>query len=283
MPGSGGESRRAWRFPVILVLVVCGVSVLGYVARGVLFPAESEADPIVATVNGFPIRSSYVQDRIGEATLGEQIAVREQREQFIQSIITEELLLQSMLATDFAGERELREEVKARVAEHLIRTRIGERIHVDESDARHYYEEHQSVIRGETVRMSHIVLENRSDCERVLSEIHDAKSFAAAARKHSIDPVSGPRGGALGRVMDHSGALGFEQQMFRMQDGEMEIFDGPDSCHVVRAGERVVPPVPPYETVRERIHALLRRQQEIALLQDLVEELESRLEVRRFE
>ncbi len=275
--GAGRGIRRS----VVVALVVAATGVAGYYAAG-LREAGPDADPsVVAVVNGHRISADYVDERISAATPGEQIALHEQRERFVESIITEELLLQSMLATDFADEPELRESVKVVVAEHLIRTRIGERIRIDEAEAQRYYREHESVIRGETVRVSHIVLRERAECERLMAEIDDEASFVEAAREHSIDPATRARGGVLGRVMDHPGALGFEQEMFRLEEGEMAVYDGRAGCHLVRAGAREVPPVPPYEAVRERIHALLRREQEIELLRSLVADLESRFEVER--
>ena len=277
----GRSSGRKMLAPAVALLVVAATGVAGYYAAGLRDAGPGGDASVVAVVNGHPIRADYVDARIAAATPGEQIAMHEQRQRFVESIITEELLLQSMLATDFAEEPELREQVKALVAEHLIHTRIGERIVVDEAEAQRYYREHESVIRGETVRVSHIVLRERAECERLMAEIDDEASFVVAAREHSIDPATSVRGGELGRVMDHPGAFGFEQEMFRLGEGEMAVYDGPAGCHLVRAGAREVPPLPPYEAVRERIHALLRREQEIALLRALVAELESRLEVER--
>jgi len=234
-------------------------------------------------VNGHAIRESYVHSRVVQASLGDQIAMREQRARFVNSLVTEEMLLQSMLASDFAQEPALRDRVKAMVAEHLIRTRVGEKLQVDEAQARAYYAANESVIRGETVRVSHIVMGRREECDRLRERIGTDEEFESAAREHSLHRESGARGGVLGRVMNHDGGLGFEQQMFQMEDGQMGVFDGPDGCHLVRAGEREVPPLPPFEAVRERIQALLRREKEVRLLADLVQHLRSSMDVQQFE
>jgi len=289
-PGTRGthmsESRsaapRRWLLPLVLAAVVAAAGGLGYHAGEIFGPPASGARPVLATVNGHPILATYVDERMGDAPPADRIAMFERRERFVESIITEELLLQSMLATDFADEPELREGVKALVAEHLIRTRIGAHLHVDEAEAERYYREHQSVIRGETVRVLHILMRERTECERLMTTIRDEAGFVVAAREHSIDPASAARGAVLGRVMDHAGALGFEQEMFRLAEGEMAVYDGQAGCHLVRAAERQVPPLPPYERVRDRIHALLRRQQEMDLLRALVQDLEARFEVERF-
>ena len=74
--------------------------------------AEQQQDSLIATVNGQEIRLSYVYRQIESRPLGEQVTLRDNFDRFVESIIQEEVLLQSMLKTKFQGESELREQIK---------------------------------------------------------------------------------------------------------------------------------------------------------------------------
>ena len=268
---------------IALLVVVTALAAGGvYLGQTAQIGRGSLPDDSVALVNGYSITDDYVQRRIEQLPLGSQIEVRENRAKFIETVVTEEALLQSVLANGFAGEAELRGKVKALVAEHLIESRVRNAVEVTPEMVERYYRDNQRVIRGETVVVRHILLASRDECEALMPKIDSDQTFADFAEQKSLDRESAGRGGVLGRVMNHNAWLGFEQEMFQMNDGEMRIFDGSDGgCHLVRAGAREVPPLPPLDQVRERISSLLAREQEIALLRELVGDVERRIVIVR--
>ena len=70
----------------LLLLVLVGIPVAKAFA--------DEPDPVVATVNGVPIRLSYVYEHIEALPLGDQIDVRDQLNRFTESVIQEDVLFQ---------------------------------------------------------------------------------------------------------------------------------------------------------------------------------------------
>ena len=229
------------------------------------------ADPVVAKVNQHAIHLSYVYQKIESLPLGEQIDIRQQIERFVDSVIQEEILLQSMLRNDFQSEPELRERVKTTVAEYLIHKYVKARLEVSEETIQAYYREHASVIRGEELRVRQILLASHDACEAMRKKIDSEATFVRLAKAHSLDRASAPEGGDLGYFMRHPGALGFEPAWFDMQPGEMRIFASPQGCHLIRVVDRITPPLPPLEQVRERIQFVSQRNQEIALLRELID------------
>lgn len=241
----------------------------------------SDENPLVASVNGHEVRLADIYRQIESLPLGDQIAVRERLDQFIEAMIREEVLFQMMLATDFEGEPELRERIKTVVVEHLIQRQVRDRIQVSDEEVRAYYEANTSVVREENVAASQIVLATYEECEALLESIDSDAAFAEAAQSRSLDEESAPRGGALGRFMNHAGPYGFEEMLFLLQPGQMAIFESRLGCHLVRITDRELPPLPPLETVRERIHALLARRLERELLRELVERSAGMVQVER--
>lgn len=231
-----------------------------------------DTDPVVAIVNGHEIHLSYVYRKVEALALGEQIDVRAELQRFVDSVIQEEVLFQSMLRSGFQGEPELREGVKTTVVAFLIQKYVKDRIRVPEEAIQTYYRDNASVIRGETVRVRHILLPQRTKCEALLVQIDSEATFIELAKTHSLDQSSVQKGGDLGRFMRHPGPLGFEQQWFDMQPGDMRIFESPQGCHIIRLIERETPPMPPLKQMRERIRFVLARNREITLLRTLIDQ-----------
>jgi parvulin-like peptidyl-prolyl isomerase len=258
-------------------------AMLGMLLGALSVAWSQDADTVLATVNGHEIRLSYVYRKVEALALGEQIDIRAQLERFVDSVIKEEILFQSMLRSDFQDEPDLREKVKTTVVEYLIQKYVQDRIQVPEDAIQAYYRDNASVIRGETVRVRHILRPQRAACEALLVQINSDATFIELAKTHSLDQASAPKGGDLGQFMRHPGPLGFEQQWFDMQQGEMRIFESPQGCHIIRLIERETPPMPPLEQVRERIRFVLARNQEIALLRALIEQRARDMNIERRE
>jgi parvulin-like peptidyl-prolyl isomerase len=242
---------------------------------------ESEKDPVLAIVNGHPIKQSYIYSQIDGMPLGDQISVREQLDRFIESIIREEILFQSVLKSKFKDDPELRDEVKSLVIKLLIDHQVTTQINVSEQVVKDYYVKNSSSIRGEYIRASQILMEKLGDCKALMKTIDSQEEFESAVGNRSIDKISVARKGDIGLFMNHDGPLQFEAQFFEMQTGEMRVFESAAGCHLVRITERVTPPLPPLKDVEVRIREILYTEQERALLGELLERSERNLKVER--
>ena len=238
-------------------------------------------DEILAVVNGHEIRSAYVYEQLEALPLGDQVEIRAQMARFIDSIVREETLFQFMLAGDFAHDPALREAVKTTVVNHLIKTRVTDKILVTDEDVLTFYKANASAIRDENVRVSQILLKRRGECMALKSTLTSDDKFAAAAREYSLHRASADKDGDIGLYMNHDGPLGFETRFFEMQPGEMKVFESEDGCHLVRIMERVTPPMPPLEQVAPRIRALLGQQRRGDLLQALFAQASAKVQVKR--
>ena len=243
--------------------------------------ADPDADPIVAVVNGHALSRAYVYEQLEALPLGDQITIRAQLNRFIDSLVREEVLFQSMLASDFANEPRLREAIKTTVVNHLIENHVTKRIKVADADILKYYNDNASAIRDENVRASQILLRTLDECASLMATIDSDASFAAAAQRHSLHRESAAKDGDIGLFMNHNGPLGFEAQFFDMQPGDMRLFESDDGCHLVRIIARETPPLPPLEQVEAQIRTLIERQQQIDLLRALIEKASTSITVDR--
>ncbi len=244
-------------------------------------PSLANDDPLVARVNGYPIHDSYVYKQIEALPLGEQVALRQRIDGFAESLVREEVLFQSVLASGFEDEAELREAIKSTVVQHLIERHVTRHIQVTDADVEAFYEANQFAIKGEGVRASHILLKDTAQCDAMAKVVDSDAKFREAAEQYSLHKISAVKGGDLGMFMFHAGPLGFETALFSMQLGEVKVFNSDEGCHVVRVTERESPPLPPLANVAPRIRALLQAQQERTLLKALYDKAQTRVTVER--
>ncbi len=267
--------------PFCIVLRLTQAIVLTLLTATSVASQESEKDPVLAIVNGHPIKQSYIYSQIDGMPLGDQINVREQLDRFVESIIREEILFQSVLKSNFKDDPVLRDEVKSHLIKLLIDRQVTTRIDVSEQAVKDYYIENSSSIRGEYIRASQILMAKLDDCKALMETIDSKETFEAAVAKRSIDKVSVSRKGDMGLFMNHDGPLQFEAQFFDMQPNEMRIFESDAGCHLVRITERVTPPLPPLKDVEVRIREILYTEQERALLGELLDRSERSIKVER--
>jgi len=239
-------------------------------------------DPLLARVNGHEIRLSYVHDKLAALPLGDQIPVRQRLDQFINSVIQEEMLYQFLLDQKTKVPDSVREQVKQDMVTRFIQQQVKDKIKVTRQQVENFYRQNQSAIRDENVRVSHILMARKAQCDRLMEVLGDDEAFAEAARKHSLHESSAGQGGDIGYYMNHAGPLGFETRLFDLQAGDMAVFESEDGCHIVRITEKETPPLPPLENVAPRIEALLAAQQERALLKALMDKSAKQVNVERF-
>jgi len=246
--------------------------------------AQQQPDPtdqILAIINGQQIKASDISAQIARMPLGEQVSVRSNPEKFTESLIQEEVLFQFALAENFANEPELRDIVKTAAVNHLIEKYVTSQLSVSDEELQAYYQDNLSAIRGETLQVSHILTETRSECESILERLQQGESFETLAKTYSIHQNSAINGGLLGSMMNHEGPLGFEQELFEIAENTPTLFNSEDGCHVMVVSDRDTPPLPPIENVAPALEGLIRRGKEIEAVQALIERAHSEVTVIR--
>lgn len=246
--------------------------------------AQQQPDPtdqILAIINGQQIKASDISAQIARMPLGEQVSVRSNPEKFTESLIQEEVLFQFALNDNFANEPELRDIVKTAAVNHLIEKYVTSKLTVSDEELEAYYQANLSAIRGETLQVSHILTETRSECESILTRLQQGESFEKLAKTYSIHQNSAINGGLLGSMMNHEGPLGFEQELFEIAENTPTLFDSEDGCHVIVVSDRDTPPLPPIENVAPALEGLIRRGKEIEAVQALIERAHAQVTVIR--
>lgn len=131
----------------------------------------------------------------------------------------------------------------------------------DESDAdiRAYYEQHPNEFRsGEEVRVRQILVNDEALAREIHQKLRAGASFADLSAQHSRAP-NAKRGGEIGFVSRGELPTLFEQEIFRLQAGQIsDVIRTESSFHIFRVDERRAPGTLDIDGARPIIQTRLR-------------------------
>ena len=246
-----------------------------------VFSAQAQDDPVIAIINDYELRASDINAEISKMPLGDQVSVRSNPEKFAESLIQEEVLFQFGLKDGFANEPELRTELKTLAVNYLINKYVTEKLVVSDAEIQEFYDNNPGAISGETIEVDMIVTQTREECDALLERLNAGENFSELAVAHSTHQSSAEQLGNLGSIMNHSGPLGFEEDLFDIPENEYTLFENEEGCHIVSVSDRVSPPMPPVENVAAPVRNLLMREKEIIAVEALIEAANEAVEVVR--
>ena len=190
------------RRPPLLALGCAAMLLLGGCLRDDDESAPSTAAPpdddeVIASVDGEPITTAELDtQKQAMAARGESA----DEERALEELIDLRLLERQAEAEEMHRQAEIAAEIRRQramlLANHLVRAQV-DALQIDEErlqDAYDDYREDATARREYNAR--HILLDEREQADRIITEIEDGGDFAELAREHSTGP-SGDRGGDL--------------------------------------------------------------------------------------
>jgi peptidyl-prolyl cis-trans isomerase C len=210
---------------------------------------------------------------VPEAIIDEQIAL------ITDSLFEGETLEDFLMQSGFQSEDELRSYIRENeLIEQTVTLLSGEVTVTDEELAQAYQENQAAFTIPEQVCARHILVEDETLADELLSELAAGASFAELAEVHSIDPGSAAQGGDLGCFGAGQMVPEFESAAF---DAALNDPVGPVESqfgfHLIEVYERQEAGVQPFEAVAEQIRAALAQEELAELIDQLVSESELQL------
>ncbi|HET7669259.1 MAG TPA: SurA N-terminal domain-containing protein [Burkholderiales bacterium] len=160
-------------------------------------------------------------------------------------------------AADFRTPERVRAEYVTLSAEALARQEP-----VTEDELKKAYEARAAAFRVEEQRRaSHILVKTKEEADKVLAEVKKAPNrFAELAKQHSQDPGSAASGGDLGWFNRGMMVKPFEEAVFSMKQGELQVAQSEFGFHVIRLTGIQEGKSRPLEEVRKELSAELSKQ-----------------------
>src|SRR5436190_3051676 len=115
------------------------------------------------------------------------------------------------------------------------------------------YEERAAAFRvDEQRRASHILVKTKEEADKVMAELKkNPAAFAELAKKQSQDPGSAERGGDLGWFARGAMVKPFEDAVYSMKQGELQVAQSEFGFHVIRVTGIQAGKATPLEEVRK--------------------------------
>lgn len=252
-------------------------------------PPAAEPDPsrVVARVNRVEITYGEFKRRLEGFQQERGPIPPEQWREVLRGMVQEEILLQGAAAEGLEknpGVKARLEQAQRQVLiEELLKGKVIAVARVTEEDARKMYEENKPLFSTETAAASHIMVKTQAEAEAVLQELQAGKDFAELAQAKSQDTGSAEKGGDLGPLSRGQTVPEFEEEAFRLKEGELSpVIKTQYGYHILKGGAHATV-TQPFEEVRDRIRQTLLQQKQRETFMAFMADLEKRITIELFE
>ncbi len=181
---------------------------------------------ILAKVNGIAITDADINaELMAMGPQGQQYNTPEGKSALLEQLINKKLFLadaqKNMYEYDPVFKAEL-QKIKEDLLANFAITKAVESVKVTDEDAKKFYDENKdTLLSGETVTASHILVDSEDKAKEILADIKEGKiSFADAAKEYSSCPSS-QNGGSLGEFGRGQMVPEFDTAVFSMEVGEI--------------------------------------------------------------
>lgn len=181
-------------------------------------------------------------------------------------------------------EDEYRKELAEQMIVNKLREEVTKDISVTEEEAMAYYDQHKDEFaQPEMVRVRHILVKTEEEAKKVMERVKKrGEDFEKVAKEVSIDEGSKDKGGDLGYFSRGRMVKPFEDAAFSLKKkGEIK---GPVKTqfgyHIIQLVDRKEPHKMEFSEVKDRILNDLKNEKEQKKMDDLVNELRSKANIK---
>ena len=246
---------------------------------------KKEKDAVLAVVDGDRITESMFRKEAENLPPYIRPIVETQagRKQFLDSLISRDLLMREALRRGLDRQRSVRERLeqarKSILLETLLREVAENSPGLSDEALRKYYEQNkESLKEGERVRVRHILFKDERQAEEAADKARKGYPFEELMTEAE---AAGATTADLGLIERGAYDKDFEKAAF---DAAENSITGPVKTvygyHVLQVLEKRPAGLPPFEEVRERIAADLREEAQREAFENLVDGLKKRAEIR---
>lgn len=231
---------------VIAALALCGMSA-----------AVVAGD--VATVNGKGIDQSAL-----DAVMAEQKGKNVSREQAVNALVLEELLLGEATKMKLDKRTEVKNALERQRRTFLANLAVQEHLKknpISDADIQKAYDQFVGSEKRSEFKARHILVENKADAEAVIKELNKGADFAELAKKKSTGPT-GKNGGDLGWFEAKTMVKPFADAVKGMKKGSYTKtpVQTQFGWHVIKLEDTRDKEPPSLEQMRGRLTMFLRQQ-----------------------
>ncbi|MDP1885869.1 peptidylprolyl isomerase [Polaromonas sp.] len=223
-------------------------------------------DPVVATVNGQPVRLSELE--VAQQSLPQQYRSMPLQAVFpalLDRIIDSKLVVQegkkTKITDDPAFKKRLAFVEEQVLQDFWIQREIARKVTAEKLRQR-YEEKLKSLPAEEEVHARHILVATEDEAKALIAEIKKGAAFDKLAKEKSTDKASGAEGGDLGWFKKSDMVKEFADAAFDLKKGEMTETPVKTQFgyHVIQVADRRKAPPPAYEELADQLREEMARE-----------------------
>lgn len=239
-------------------------------------------DPVVATVNGLPIKKSTLMEAYQHSRLS-QAPIEAVYAQLLDYVVTSQLLLIEAKKSNLADDPQVKAAFRLAQDNILEQTFIERKVAAAVTDAaiqKKYDETVKTQPGKEEVHARHILFDNEADAKKAIEDIKGGAKFEDIAKTKSKDPSAAQNSGDLGFFSKDEMVPEFADAAFKLKDGEVSVTPVKTQFgyHVIQVIERRTAPPPSLEDSKASITTELRNE----IAQSVIELLQKDATIKRF-
>jgi peptidyl-prolyl cis-trans isomerase C len=238
-------------------------------------PAQPLKDPVVATVNGQPIRLSELE--VAQQSLPQQYRNMPLQAVFpalLDRIIDSKLVVQegkkSKVTEDPAFKKRMAFVEDQVLQDFWIQREIARQVTAEKLQKR-YEERLKQMPTEEEVHARHILVSTEDEAKALIAEIKKGAAFDKLAKEKSTDKASGAEGGDLGWFKKSDMVKEFADAAFNLKKGELTETPVKTQFgyHVIKVEDRRKAPPPAFEEMADQLKEEMAREAVTAQLDQL--------------
>lgn len=225
--------------------------------------AAPAADPVVATVNGTPIRASEVAIAVEDIGSGLPPQLQgAQRDDYVLSFLTDMTLLSKAAeAQKLDQSPEFQQRLAYARTKALMETIMMQEAKkaVSQEAKRKTYDEFvKSAPAEQEVHARHILVDDEAKAKEIAKKAKAGEDFAKLAKENSKD--SAEDGGDLGYFTKEQMVPEFAEAAFKLEKGQVsDPVKSQFGWHVIKLEDKRQKPVPTFEQVEDQVEQYLVR------------------------
>jgi len=210
--------------------------------------------------------------------------VSEQKREFLQDLIMQELFYNAALANGIENFPEVKELIKEAnkkiIISRYLKENVDDKIEITETELKRYYDEHsEDFMMPERWRAVHILVDTEEESRQIKAMLEEGASFEELAKSRSID-ASAKDGGDVGYFSKGQLIPEFEDACLSLEVGEMsDVVKTKLGYHIIRLMESKPPEVQEFATVKRLIKKEMEQERKKEFLREITKRLRADTEI----
>lgn len=238
-----------------------------------------------ATVNGKPIKQSWVDYITKDAEARGQKSSDNMKKAIINELVGSELAYQEAQRLgidkqpDFIANEEL---ARRKLLVNVFLADYMKKNPVTEADKKSAYEDYKKELGDKEYSARHILVKTEAEAKDIIAQLKKGTDFAKLAKEKSLDPGSKEKGGDLGWFSPAGMVKPFSDVVQNLKKGDLT--ESPVQTqfgwHVIKLVDTRATQVPPYDKVKDGLERTLQQRKLEKLMLGLKDK--AKIEVRDF-